>query len=77
MALKIYMNELGHMTKVVSMPMDDENIKNLKQFLSRTNRPIVLKRVMYNRVLEYYQECLNNDLRLILPFLLRSNIGEC
>ena len=42
--MKIYKNELGHMTNMAAMPIYGKNIKKI--FLSRTNRPITLKLCM-------------------------------
>ena len=38
--MKIYTNELGHMTNMAAMPIYG---KNLKKIFSRTNRPMTLK----------------------------------
>ena len=38
--MKIYTNELGHMTNMAAVPIYG---KNLKKIFSRTNRPMTLK----------------------------------
>ena len=38
--MKIYTNELGHMTNMAAMPIYGKNLKNL---LSRTNKLMTLK----------------------------------
>ena len=42
--MKIYINELGHMTKMAAMPVYGE--KTLKIFFSRTHRLMALKHRM-------------------------------
>ena len=39
--MKIYINELGHMTNMAAMPIYGKNLK--KSSFSRTNRPMALK----------------------------------
>ena len=39
--MKIYTNELGHMTNMAAMPIYGKNLKKI--FFPRTNRPITLK----------------------------------
>ena len=39
--MKIYINELGHMTNMAAMPIYGKNLKKI--FFSRTNRPMALK----------------------------------
>ena len=43
--MKIYTNELGHMTNMAAMPIYGKNLKKI--FFSRTNRPMTLKLSMY------------------------------
>ena len=38
--MKIYTNEVGHMTNMAAMPIYGKNIKKI--FFSRTNRPMTL-----------------------------------
>ena len=40
--MKIYINELGHMTNMPAMPIYGEKTKQ-KIFFSRTDRPMTLK----------------------------------
>ena len=51
-------------------------VKALKIFLSRTNRPIAMKLNMEHRVLDYYQEYINDDLQLTLTFLRKVKYGK-
>ena len=39
--MKIYTNELGHMTNMAAMPIYGTNLKKI--FFSRTNRPMTLE----------------------------------
>ena len=39
--MKIYTNELGHMTNMAAMPEYGKNLKKI--FFSRINRPMTLK----------------------------------
>ena len=39
--MKIYTNELGHMTNMADMPIYGKNLKKI--FFSRSNRPMTLK----------------------------------
>ena len=48
--MKIYTNELGHMTNIAAMPIYGTNLKNL---LLRTNRPMTLK------LSKYVESCSN------------------
>ena len=41
--MKIYTNELGHMTNMAAMPINGKNFQNI---FSRTNRPMTLKLCM-------------------------------
>ena len=53
-------------------------VKTLNIFHSRTNRPMVLKLSMYDRILEYFQDCSNDDLGLTLThFTAMLNMGKC
>ena len=70
--MKIYINELGHMTNMAAMPIYGKNLKN---FFSRTNRPMALKLSMYHCVWEFYQSYSNYDPGLPLThFTPRSNL---
>ena len=71
--MKIYTNELGHMTNVAAMPICGKNLKKI--FFSRTNRPMTVKHSMQHRVWEYYQNCSNYDPGLTLTYFTpRSNL---
>ena len=71
--MKIYTNELGHMTNMAAMPIYGKNFKKI--FFSRTNRLMTLKHSMYHRVWEYYQSYSNYDPGLTLThFRPRSNL---
>ena len=39
--MKIYINELGHMTNMAAMPIYGKNLKKIS--FSRSNRPMILK----------------------------------
>ena len=71
--MKICTIELGHMTKVATMPIYGKNLKK-----SSSPEPIVkmaLKLSMYHRVWRFYQNCSNYDTGLTLThFTLRSNV---
>ena len=41
MGMKIYTNELGHMTNMVAMPIYGKNLKKI--FFSRSNRLMILE----------------------------------
>ena len=43
--MKIYINELGHMTNMAAMPIYGKNFKKI--FFSRTTRPMTLKLSTY------------------------------
>ena len=68
--MKIYMDGLGHMTKMVAMPIYGKI--PWKIFFSRTIGPIavkpmnqwLLKLCMCHWILEHYQDYTNDDLRL-------------
>ena len=71
--MKIYTNELGHMTNMAAMPMYGKYLKKI--FFSRTNRPITLKLNMKHCLCKYYQDCSNYDPGLTLAhFIPRSNL---
>ena len=56
---KICSNNPGHMTKMAAMPIYGKNLKKI--FFSGTKRPMTLKLGMQHRVLEYYEDYLNDD----------------
>ena len=73
--MNIYINELGHMTKMAAMPIYGK--KTIKIFFSRTNGLITLKHGIWHHVLKFYQDCSFDDLGLILTFFMaRSNMWE-
>ena len=41
--MKIYTNELGHMTNMGAMPIYSKTLKKIFSFFSITNRPMTLK----------------------------------
>ena len=70
--MKIYTNELGHMTNMAAMPIYG---KNLKKIFSRSNRPMTLKLGMQHCLCEYYHGYSNYDPGLTLTyFTQRSNL---
>ena len=71
--MKIYTNELGHMTNMAAMPIYDKNLKFF--FFSRTNRPMTLKLCMLHWLCKYYQGSSNYYPGLILrDYTPRSNL---
>ena len=69
--MKIYTNELGHITNMAAMPIYGKNLKKI--FLSRTNRPMTLKLSMWHSLCEYYQGCSNYDPGLTLTHFMPSS----
>ena len=53
------MNEPGHMTKVVTMPI--LMVKTFKKIFFRTDWPMSFKLGIHYRALKYYQSCSNFD----------------
>ena len=54
--MKIYTNELGHMTDMAAMPIYGKNLKKI--FFSGTDRPMTLKQVcsiMYEKTTKIVQ----------------------
>ena len=51
-------------------------VKSFKIIFSRTNGPMVPKLGMCHRILEYYQEYINDDLKLALNFLWQGQVWE-
>ena len=71
--MKIYINELGHMTNMAAKPIYDKNLKTS----SRTNRSMTLKLSIQHCVWEYYQSCSNYDPGLTLTYFTpRSNLEK-
>ena len=74
--MKVYINGLGHMTKMAAMPIYGK--KPLKIFFSRTRSPMILKLGMYHLGLKLYKVYINDDLGLTLTyFMARSNWFTC
>ena len=61
--MKIYTNELGHMTNMAAMPIYGKNLKK-----SSSPEPMTLKLSMCHRVWEYYQGYTNYDPGLTMTF---------
>ena len=69
---KVYINGLGHMTKMAAM------VKTLKIFFSRTRSPMILKLGMYHWGLKLYKVYINVEPELTLTcFTARSNCVIC
>ena len=52
--IKVYSNGCGHMSKMATMPIYGENLKN---FFPGTKKLVILKISMEHWVVEYYQIC--------------------
>ena len=71
MGMKIYTNELDHMTNMATMPIYGKNYK----IFSRTNRLMTLKLSIYHCLCKHYQGCINYDPGLtVTHFTPRSNL---
>ena len=71
--IKVYINGIGHMTKMAAMSLDGKNFKKI--FFSGTAGPISIKLGMYHRGLWPIIVCINHDLGLTLPyFMARSTL---
>ena len=69
--MKIYTNELGHITNMATIPICG---KNCKIFFSITNGPMTLKLGIWHCLCECYQGCSNYDPGLTLTYFMpRSN----
>ena len=74
--MKVYINGLGHMTKMAAMPICCK--KTSKSFFSRARSPIVLKLGMYHWGFKLYKVYINDDPGLTLTyFTARSNWVIC
>ena len=74
--MKVYINGLGHMTKVAAMPIYGK--KHKKIFFSRGRSPMILKRGMSHWGLKLYTVYINDDPGLTLTyFIARSNWVPC
>ena len=63
---KVYINGLGHMTKMAAMPIYGKNHKKI--FFSRTRSPMILKLGMKHRGLKLYKVYINGDPGLTLTY---------
>ena len=54
-----YINNLGHMTKMVTMPIYGKNLSKI--IFSETNRRISMKLGVKHRWLKYYNVYINHD----------------
>ena len=55
----MYINNLGHMTKMAAMPIYGKKPSNI--FFSETNRLISMKLGVKHPWLKYYNVCINHD----------------
>ena len=63
----MYINGQGHMTKMAAMTINSK--KPLKNFFSRTSRPIVLKLGMEHQAMELYEIYINHYPGMTLTYL--------
>ena len=71
MGIKIYTNELGHLTKMAVMPIYGKN-------LLKSSPLEPMDRWLWHLVPKSYQDCSNDDLGLTLAgFIARLNTGKC
>ena len=67
----MYINNVGHITKMVAMPIYGKNPSKI--FFSETNRLISMKLGMKHRWLKYYNLCINRDpVMTLTQFMARS-----
>ena len=64
--MKICTNRQGHMTNMATMPIYGKNLS--KNLLPQNQLSNGLETCMYHWVLEYYHNCINADLGLILTY---------
>ena len=62
---KVYINGLGHMTKMAATPIYGKNLENL---FSRTRSSIIFKLGMQYQGLKLYTGCINDDPGLTLTY---------
>ena len=68
----MYINNLGHMTKMAAMPIYGKNLSKI--FFSETNRLISRKLGVKHRWLKYFNVYINNDPMMTLTkFMARSS----
>ena len=66
--MKVNINGQGHMTKKAAMDINRK--QPLKIFLSRTRRPMILKRGMNYQGEELYKVYINHDLGMTLTYFM-------
>ena len=72
--MKIYTNELGHMTNMAAMPIYDKNLKKSSSS-EAIDRLMTLKLGIWHCLCKYYQDYSNYDPGLNLShFTPRSNL---
>ena len=64
----MYLNNLGHMTKMAAMPIYGKNPSEI--FLARTGGPISTKLCMEHQLLKYYNVYINHDPVMTLSFFM-------
>ena len=64
----MYINNLGHMTKMAAMPIYGKNTSKI--FFSRTGGPISKKLGMKHRLLKYYNVYINHDPVVTLTYFM-------
>ena len=69
----MYINNLGHMTKMAAMPIYGKNPSNI--FFSETNRLISMKLCVKHPWLKYYNVYINHDPVLTLKSLWQGQHG--
>ena len=67
----MYINNLGHMTKMAAMPIYGKNPS--KVFFSRTGGPISKKLGMKHRWLKYYNVYINHDPAMTLTYFMTKS----
>ena len=73
--MKIYTNELSHMTNMATTPIYGKNLKKI--YFSRTNRLMTLILGMEHCLCKYYQDCSNYEPGLTFThFMPRSDLGK-
>ena len=69
--INVYINNLGHMTKMAAMPIDGKNPSKI--FFSETNQLISRKLGVKHRWLKYYNVYINHDpVMTLTKFMARS-----
>ena len=66
LSIKVYINNLGHMTKMAAMPIYGKNPSKI--FFSRTGWPISTKLGMKHRWLKHYNVYINHDPVMTLTY---------